>query len=434
MGDEGGRETVEWSRSVPVRYESDVAVIGGGIAGACAACAAARSGASVILVERFAVPGGMLTVGGVHNFCGETGGQGEVFDEIVAGLDAFGGIQPYEPYRHFEVRRLFHGGLLAVVLQELLLRRGVKLLLHTRFVDVRLSGNRITECIVRGPSGPEALRAKQFIDCTGEAEVAHLAGFETMKGRPADGRQLPMSILFFVRELDGVRPQVPEGWCEPIRPGDDLPMISPWRNGPRSKAIKVKVSGYDSTDTESLTAAETAARRRIIQVLDYLQRVERKPWYFDRASPTIAIREGRRIVGDYVLTESDVRAGRTFDDGVAVGTFYIDAHDPTTDARAAQIADPGARCVPPYHIPLRSLTARDGANLWMAGRCLSADTMAHASARVAPTGAMMGQAVGTAARLAAAGDCDARDVDPAEVHRIVIERGGRLDLDRIGRP
>ncbi|MFO7899728.1 MAG: FAD-dependent oxidoreductase [Planctomycetota bacterium] len=341
---------------------------------------------------------------------------------------------PYEPYRHFEVRRLFHGGLLPVVLQELLLRRGVKLLLHTRFVDVRLAGNRITECVIRGPSGPEALRAKQFIDCTGEAEVAHLAGFETMKGRAADGRQLPMSILFFIRELDGVDPQVPEGWCEPIRPGDDLPMISPWRNGPGSKALKVKVTGYDSTDTESLTAAELAGRRRMIQVLDYLQRVERKPWYLDRASPIIGIREGRRIVGDCVLTESDVRAGRAFDDGVAVGTFYIDAHDPTTDARVAQIADREARRVPPYQIPLRSLMARDGANLWMAGRCLSADAMAHASARVAPTGAMMGQAVGIAAALAARNGCGPRDVDPAEVRRIVIERGGRLDLDRIGRP
>ncbi|MFO7899961.1 MAG: FAD-dependent oxidoreductase, partial [Planctomycetota bacterium] len=115
MSDALRPDRIEWSRSVPVRYESDVAVIGGGIAGACAACAAAQSGASVILVERFAVTGGMLTAGGVHNFCGETGGQGEVFDGIVGGLNAFGAIEPYEPYRHFEVRRLFHGGLLPVV-------------------------------------------------------------------------------------------------------------------------------------------------------------------------------------------------------------------------------------------------------------------------------------------------------------------------------
>lgn len=428
MSREDKSTTIEWSRSVPVRYEADVAVIGGGIAGACAACAAARSGASVVLVERFAVTGGMMTVGGVNNFCGETAGQGEVFDEIIAGLEAFGAVAPYEPYEHFGPTRTFEHEILAFVFQEMLLRRGVKLLLHTRFVDVQLAGDRISECIVRGTSGPEALRAKQFVDCTGEAEVAHLAGFETMKGRPADGLQLPMSIMFFVREMDDVVPQVPEGWLEPIRTRDDLPMTSAeWPNGPRGRAIKVKVAGFDATDTESLTAAEIRARRRMMQVLDYFQRVERKPWRFDHASPIIGIREGRRIVGDYVLTEADVRAGRTFDDGVAMGTFYIDAHEPTTDKRVAQIEDRDARRVPPYHIPLRSLVARDGANLRMAGRCLSADSMAHASARVATSGAMMGQAVGIAAALAATNDCDARDVDPADVRRIVTERGGRLD-------
>ena len=79
-------QQVSWSRSVPVRYQADVAVIGGGIAGVSAAAAAARSGASVVLVERFGVTGGNMTVGGVANFCGETAGQGEVFDEILRHL------------------------------------------------------------------------------------------------------------------------------------------------------------------------------------------------------------------------------------------------------------------------------------------------------------------------------------------------------------
>ncbi|MDP6439434.1 MAG: FAD-dependent oxidoreductase, partial [Candidatus Brocadiia bacterium] len=76
-------QEVAWTRRVPVRYEADVAVLGGGIAGACAACAAAASGASVVLIERFAVTGGVMTSGGVGNFCGDMTGQGEVFDEII---------------------------------------------------------------------------------------------------------------------------------------------------------------------------------------------------------------------------------------------------------------------------------------------------------------------------------------------------------------
>ncbi len=91
-------ERVQWNRSVPVRYQADVAVIGGGIAGVSAAAAAARSGASVVLVERFGVTGGNMTVGGVANFCGETAGQGEVFDEILGHLERFDAIAPYRPF------------------------------------------------------------------------------------------------------------------------------------------------------------------------------------------------------------------------------------------------------------------------------------------------------------------------------------------------
>ena len=327
-------DTIAYRRDVTVRWQVDVVVIGGGIAGVCAACAAAESGASVALVERFAETGGMLTIGGVNNFCGETGGQGRDFLEIVSGLASFGAIAPYRRFEQFKTERVFNHEILKVVLQETLLRHGVKLLLHTRFVDVvATQAGRIEAVLLRGQSGPEALRAKQFIDCTGEGEVAFLAGCETMKGRDSDGLQLPMSLMYFVREVgeEHARSEVPEGWCRRIERGEDLPMTSIWPNDPGSKAIKVKVTGFDSTDTESLAGAEVAGRRRMMQVLDYHQRVDGKKWLLDHASPIIGIREGRRIVGDYVLTEQDVRAGRSFDDGVAVGTYYLDAHDPTTD-------------------------------------------------------------------------------------------------------
>lgn len=427
--------TLNYSRKIPIRYDADVAVIGGGIAGVCAACAAAESGASVVLVERFASTGGMMTTGGVNNFCGETAGQGRVFDEMISHMESFGAIEPHAPYDHFGVNRPFHHEILTVVLQEMMLKRGVKLLLHTRFVDVAANSNgRIEAVMLRGQSGPEALAARQFIDTTGEGELAHLAGCETMKGRESDGLQLPMSLMYFVREVseDQARTEVPEGWCERIERKEDLPMTSPWPNGTASKAIKIKIPGFDSTDTESLAAAEVAGRRKMMQVLDFHQRVAGKPWLIDHISPIMGIREGRRVVGDYVLTEADVRAGRAFDDGVAVGTFYIDAHEPTTEKRIAQIENRDERRVPPYHIPLRSLRAKDAENLWMAGRDLSADLLAMSSARVATSGAMMGQAAGIAAAVASKQRSSARDVDPAEVKRIVMERDGNLELS--GRP
>jgi hypothetical protein len=425
-------DTVNYQKEIPIRWKCDVAVIGGGIAGVCAACAAANSGASVILVERFATTGGMMTNGGVKGFCGETAGQGEVFDTIISMLEGFGAIESYQPY-NYETgdNRQFKHGLLSVVLQEILLRRGVKLLLHTRFVDVIMADNgQISTVVLRGQSGPEALLAKQFIDCTGEAEVAFLGGGETMKGRSLDGLQLPMSLNYFVREVAAKdrNNEVPEGLFEKINKSEDLPMTSIWPNDPIGKEIKIKIIGFDSTDTESLSQAEIMARQRMMQVLDYHQRIDKKNWLLDYVSPIIGIREGRRIVGDYILTEDDVRTGKVFEDGIAVGTYYIDAHDPTTDKRVAQIHDFNKRKVSPYQIPLRSLIARDFNNLWMAGRNFSSDYFALGSARVATSAAMMGQAAGIAATIAATEDCHSREIDSSKVQKIVLERKANLDL------
>lgn len=415
-----------WSRRIPLRYQADVAVIGGGIAGVAAACSAAQSGASVILLERFAVTGGNLTSGGVASFCGETSGQGRVFDEMIADLEKFAAIAPYQRYPDLEAR-VFDHSILAIVLQEMLLRYGVKLLLHTQFVDAINQEGRITDCMVSGPSGPEGLHATQYIDCSGEAALVHTAGFETMKGRPEDGLQLPMSMMFFVRHVAPklAAPQAPEGWFDVIRQKDELPMTSLWPNGPGSNALKIKIPGFDASDTESMTLAEIQGRRRMMQVLDYYQRIEKKPWRLEYCSPRIGIREGRRVVGDYVLTVDDLRAGRKFADAIAVGVFYLDGHKPDDDKRTYLLpADQLA--VPPYQIPFRCLLVQRAKNVLTAGRCFSATQLALSSSRVSTTCAMLGQAAGIAAGLAVEKRCDPRDLEPVEIRSIVERRGAVL--------
>ncbi len=419
--DNHAEQEIVWTRKVPLRYEADVAVIGGGIAGVSAACAAARSGARVILVERFGVTGGVLTTGGVAHFCGQLQGQGEVFDRILADLRAFNAIGSDRPVFHYEI--------LAIILQEMLLERKVKLLLHTRFVDARLTGRRITELIVCGPSGPEALRAKQFIDTSGESVLARAAGCEIMKGSERSPYQLPMSMMYFVRHVkpDQTAPHLPEGWFNPVRKEEDLPMTSVWPDGPGANAIKIKIPMFDATDTESLTAAEIQARRRMLEVHDYHQRVAGEPWRLDHCSPIIGIREGCRVAGEYVLRVDDLRAGRAFDDGVARGTFYLDGHKPDDDKRT-YILPKDQLEVPPYQIPLRSLIARDADNLMMAGRNLSADQLALSSARVSTTGAMMGQATGITAAHCTQTGCDPNAVEAQEVIAILRERDAVLEV------
>ncbi len=422
--DRDNADQIIWSRSVPVRYNYDVVVIGGGIAGVSAACAAAKSGASVILIERFAVTGGMLTSGGVASFCGKNTEQGEVFDEIRKGLSAWNAYN--------EKTTIFNHEILAVVLQEMILRRKIKLLLHTRFVDIAQKDRKITEIIIAGKSGPEAIRGKVFIDTTGDGDVARAAGYAVMKGRPSDGLQLPMSLMYFIREIESKGPikQVPEGWFHKIRRKEDLPMTSIWPNGPRGKAVKIKVPMFDSTNTESLTNAEIEARRRMMEVLAFYQETIRRNWYFCHCSPIIGIREGCRIIGDYILTSDDCRTGRMFDDAVALGTYELDGHKPDDDKRT-YILGAQDRRVPPYQIPYRSLIARDGRNLLMAGRCFSADQLALSSARVSTSSSMMGQAAGIAAALAISRQGEVRKVDAAEIREEVIRRGASIKTSQL---
>jgi hypothetical protein len=399
------RREVAWSRKVPVRWETDVAVIGGGIAGVSAACAAADSGAKVVLVERFAICGGDLTSGGVASFCGRMDGNGRTFDEIVADLKRWDSIgQPRA--------EIFDHEILAVVLQELLLRHHVKLLLHTRFADVCAEDGRISACILAGFSGPEALAARQFIDCTGGGDVARAAGCRVMVSE----EPLPMSMMYFVREGQNPGPQMPKDWPTT---GKKLPRRSVWPNGPGEKANKQWLFKYSSIDTETMTAAEIAVRRTVME-RHAADLASGKKWRYDHCSPVVGIREGCRIVGDYVLKIDDLLKARSFDDGVAVGTYQLDNHIPGAPMAYKQ--------VPPYQIPLRSLIARDAKNLLMAGRGFYCDKLALSSARVSTSGSMMGQAAGIAAAMAAARDCDIRNLDPGEIRKAIELRGGKLDV------
>ena len=408
-GNRPPREVV-WNRRIPVRWEVDVAVIGGGIAGVSAACAAAESGAKVALVERFAICGGDLTSGGVGNFSGRLNGNGRTFDEVVADLKKWDSIgQPRAA--------IFDHEILAVVLQELVLRHGVKMLLHTRFADVCSEGGRISACILAGFSGPEALAAKQFIDCTGGGDVARTAGCNVM----ISNEPLPMSMMYFVREGENAGPRMPEDWPTT---GKELPRRSVWPNGPGEKAMKQWIFKHSSIDTEAMTAAEIAARRTSME--RHADDVKSgKNWRYDHCSPIVGIREGCRIVGDYVLGVQDLLDGRSFADGVAVGTYQLDNHIPGAPMAYKQ--------VPPYQIPLRSLIARDAKNLLMAGRCFSCDQLALSSARVSTSGSMMGQAAGIAAAMAAGKGCDVRDLDPGNIRTALIKRGASLNVDNLGK-
>lgn len=397
-------------------------VAGGGIAGVSAAVAAARAGADVLLIEQYADLGGTATVCAVGAFCGETTGQGEVFDDIVRGLEALGAIQEYKPYTEREFRKFDHERL-KVVLQELALAARVRLLLHTRVVDAAYSDGHLDSVTVHTVDGLLILRPRFAIDATGDAALVHAAGLPTMKGREADGRQLPPSLIFFIRDVGHpVTPRLPAGLA-PIEREADLPMTSFWDEGDGRLAVKMKVIGFDTTDPEGLTNAEIESRRQMMRVLHFIQRTSHPTYDLDYVATQLGIREGRRVVGEYILTEADLRAGRRFDDAIARGCFYLDAHDPATPGRTYQTAD---RRMPPYQIPLRCLRPRGAANVLVAGRCLSADQMALSSCRVMTTASMIGQAAGLSAAQCVRNGADLSRLDVPALQAELEARGATL--------
>lgn len=421
-------DSIVFQKQVPVAYDVDVLVVGSGMAGIAAAMAVAGQGRSVLLVERFGVLGGNATTGGVANFCGHTLGQGKAFDEILSALDAFHALAPINPEKD---GRIFNHELLAVILPELLARQGIRFVLHTEFVDVVVRDGCIQHALVSGPSGLQAVRAKQYIDCSGDGFLGIRAGASFMKGNE-EGHQLPMSLMYFVRHVlpEEQRCEVPEGWFERIDSADNLPMTSLWPNGPHSSAYKIKVPLYDSTDTDAMTMAELNGRRKMMAVLDYHQRVENKPFILDHCSARIGLREGVRLTGEYVLTLEDVYEGRTFDDVIAVGTFYLDGHKPDDDKRT-YILPKEWLGVPPYGIPVRSLLVKGLENLLCAGRCFSAEQLALSSARVMPTCAMMGQAAGTLAALAVEKEKPLRGISHTAVQDVLLKGGSVLDKEQV---
>lgn len=186
---------------------------------------------------------------------------------------------------------------------------------------------------------------------------------------------------------------------------------------------------FDSTDTEGLTNAEIQARRRTMDVLYYYQAIEKKKWRLSNSAAIIGIREGCRIEGDYILTVDDLRAGKSFEDGVARGTFYLDGHGLTDDKRTYILPKDELK-VPPYQIPMRSLISKDTDNLLMAGRCMSANQLALSSARVSTSSSMMGQATGIAAALAVNRRTKLRNLDYTEIKNEVLSRGAHLDVNK----
>ena len=407
----------------------DVLVVGGGSAGVFAALGAKRPETSVVLVEPSNVLGGQGTGGGVAGFCGDTERVNRPFAELVEVLAKYDLIAPYEcnaDRREYDLERF------AFFLQEKVVAQDIQVLLHARALDARMRQGRIDLVRVAAASSIIHFQPEMLIDATGDCAIALAAGFETI--HEGASKQLPMSLYFTLWDTGrAIEPFLPPG-CPTWDGEADIPMttLHPFPSG--KVEVKMKVVGFDAADGESLAAAEIHARRQMMGLIYYLQTRGYQGTTLDRhvlasVSRHIGVREGRRIVGEYLLSEEDVTHGAVFADAVAVGTYHLDYHWPDRVQRAGTGI---TTMVEPYHIPLRSLIPKNAHNLLVAGRSASGDQMAMSSFRIMATCAQMGFAAGKAAQQCVKDDCTLPAVSVPAIQRAISDAGQSLDLSDYG--
>lgn len=400
-----------------ISMNPEVLVAGGGSAGCAAAIAAARRGRKVLLVEEANCLGGVSTSGGVSGWFASVEGLGDIFDRVLVEMERFGARfgQHYNPEY------------LKIIWQTMVQEAGVEVLLHTTLTDAHAQGGRVLRVNLSSCSTPVAVEAKYFVDATGEGDLAALSGAEFMKGDPESGLTLHMTLTAMM--TDTGRPVTPylSAGITPIKDdGSDLPGLA-WGMLPDNRLYlnSTKIMRRDPTDPRDLTAAEMEARVQLARVVHYIQRTQHPTYALTSSGATIGVREGRRIVGDYVLTEQDITGDqpRDFEDGITVGTSQIDFHSLIEPGRVGR-----RERVQPYAIPFRCLIAKGFANLLTAGKCVSTDQVAHSSSRMTPTCVGMGQAAGTAVAMAVEQGCtDIRQVPIDNLRADLLAHGVKLN-------
>jgi hypothetical protein len=455
---------LEPARRVPVAASADVLVAGGGPAGLAAALAAAREGASTLLVERYGFLGGAATVNFVSKWSQHRqvlyGVAAEIADKLVQRRAAVSGrVINFDPE---EYKKLAF---------DLVHEAGIKLLLHSWAVAPILEDGCLRGIFVENKSGRQALLAKTTIDCTGDADVAHMAGVPTHKGQESNGKMSPMVLLFHMGGIN-FKPMVeyarahPDQFSpDPNRQVNDIEhgVLRMWGffdlveqasrrgelpAGAHSMELEgvdvergicyvnaAEVFDVDGTSGWDVTKAEVAARNQIPAlaafVRKYIPGCERAV-VLDSA-PAIGVRETRHIHGRYTLTEQDCVSRRVFEDRVVRISTHLASpgwamHSP--DGKEGSKDDPYRNKIAEERIcfvPYRSMLPVKPEGLLVAGRSISENHNVDAWTRPQVWCMGMGQAAGTAAALAAAGGVNASEVDMKRLQERLRAQGAPLD-------
>lgn len=418
----------------------DVAVIGGGISGLAAAVASARQGSKTILIEKSGALGGAMNLSLVLPFMRNRTlidgksvrlSQG-IFAEICKtateiiqeceGVD----IDP-ESFRYYNEEYM------KLAFNRIAQKYGVTLLFHSYMTGMTAEGGKISSVTLSSRSGNFDISAKIFVDATGDASLAYLAGCPYRLGRD-DGLCQPMTLCFRVggvdREVISTLPSRMKAINELYSKFQSEGKIkNPRENVLVFKTIvdgclhfnSTRVIKLNPTDPFDLSKAEIEAREQTLELFLFMKNnIEG----FENAqllmtACEIGVRESRMIDGEYILTGDDLKNLKKFPDSIAFGNYDIDIHNPEGSGTSHYFFAPGEY----YSIPYRSLIPKKISNLLVAGRCISVDHDAQASIRIMPIVCTLGEAAGTAASLCVSDSCSPTELDVCKLRRMLRENG-----------
>ncbi|MGY8665670.1 FAD-dependent oxidoreductase [Bradyrhizobium sp. UFLA05-109] len=441
----------EPARQVPLYGEYEVVVLGGGPAGIIAAASAAREGRRTLLIERYGFLGGMGTAAGVTNFCGLHGNvygrhhrlvQG-MASELLARINRLDGLN--EP--HLILGKVFaqayDTAAYKIAADDLLASHKVDILFHALGAGVVMGdARRIDALMVETKAGRQAVRAEIFIDCSGDGDLAVWAGAPFEIG-DEHGHPLYPSMMF---RLNGIDPDkageawrtIPQLMEKALVAGThSFPrksaIVRPQRHGIEWRVNFTQVAREDGhaingVEPDDLTRGEIDGRRQALAAFEFLRTVPgfEKSYIVD-LPPQLGIRETRRITGAYQLSGEDVLTCASFEDSIGVNGWPIEAHVPG-DVVFTFPPIPESRGY--NELPYRMLLPEGLDNLLVAGRCASMTHEGQSAARVSGACFVMGEAAGSAAALALAGNQIPRDIPVEKLQETLKQQGAFIGRDQ----
>ena len=462
----------EPSRKTPIMAETDVLIVGGGPSGLSASIAAAREGVNTILVERYGCFGGVITQAMVGTIAWyryaktvDAGGIGLEFETLAKSMNGsiniFGNVKNKDMVKTLEEEGLIVNGeptyevldteMFKHIADKLVQDANITPLLHCSAVDAIMENQTIKGIITESKSGRQAILAKRVIDATGDADIAFHSGvpfrqspknelMEVTVNYGCSGINIGKFLMYIYlnpgsigdwgettgKEENSFSTYLVEPFNKAKEAGEipkDVDIESFWTNytdaGEITSFNGIHMTDIDPTDVWDLTKAEIEGRKRVMWAVEALKKYTPgfKKARLRTIGASLGTRESRKIIGEYEITEYDVRNEGRFDDSIGICPEFIDGY-------GIAIMPTSGRY---FQVPYRITVPQKVENLLVVGRCVAGDKISHAATRQMCCCTVTGQGAGVAAAISYKDDVSCRDVSISKVQTSLKKQGVRIE-------